>query len=115
MFADLCARLSCASNFDGNPYDVLSVAMMSDYGEYILAETPTSIGLHEAHYTVVFRPGECVCQLLNWRCALPLSAILLQVWIIVRGSVKTRSWRMSTVLVTLEKKSTMGAGGRRLV
>ena len=69
MFAELFARLECAPNFDGNPENVLSVALVLTEGEvrYSLAMTPALIGLHGAYYTVLFRPGEyIVC----WLCAL---------------------------------------------
>ena len=56
---DLFASLRGVQNFDGNPYDKLSVVVMPDHDEYNLAEMPTSIGLHGVHYTIVFRPGNC--------------------------------------------------------
>ena len=43
MFADLFAHLECASNFDGNPPDELSMAIMLDGVGYDPAEMPTFI------------------------------------------------------------------------
>ena len=59
MFIDLFAHLECASNFDGNLYDKLSIVIISDHDKYKLAQTPASIGLHGAYYTIMFRPGMC--------------------------------------------------------
>ena len=57
-FTDLFACLGCALNFDGNPYNELSVLIMTVLDEYNPGELPASIRLHEAYYTVVFRTGE---------------------------------------------------------
>ena len=56
---DLFVHLRCASNFDGNPYDKLSIVIMPAHDKYNPAKMPTSIGLHGAYYTIVFRPGKC--------------------------------------------------------
>ena len=58
MFEDLFAHVACMSNFDGNPYDKLFVTIMPDSDNYNPGESPTSIRLFEAYFTVVFRPGE---------------------------------------------------------
>ncbi len=49
-FSELFARLECASNFDGNPENVLHVALILLEGEvwYNPAMMPTVIGLHGA-------------------------------------------------------------------
>ena len=59
MFAELFARLECASNFDGNLHDVLQVCLMPGDLEYNPAETPVPIGLYGARYTITFYPGKC--------------------------------------------------------
>ena len=62
MFAELFACLECAPNFDGNPENALSVALVLTEGEvrYNLAITPALIGLHGTYYMVLFRPGEYI-------------------------------------------------------
>ena len=61
-FAELFAQLECAPNFDGNPEDALSAAIVLTEGEvrYDVAMTPALVGLHGAYYTVLFRPGEYI-------------------------------------------------------
>ena len=54
MFADLFACLECASYFDGNSHDELSVTIMPDNIGYDPVETSACIGLHGAYYTVVY-------------------------------------------------------------
>ena len=56
------ARLECALNFDGNPENMLCVALVLTEGEvwYNPAMTPVVIGLHGAYYMVLFRPGEYI-------------------------------------------------------
>ena len=60
MFAELFTHLECALNFDGNPENALSVALVLTEGKvrYDVAMTPALVGLHGAYYTVLFRPGD---------------------------------------------------------
>ncbi len=48
--------------FDSNPEDALSAALVLSEGEvrYNLAMMPALIGLHGAYYTVLFCPGEYI-------------------------------------------------------
>ena len=58
-FAEFFAHLECASNFVGNPENVLRIALVLMEGEvwYNPAMSQAVIGLHGAYYTVLFRPG----------------------------------------------------------
>lgn len=56
--AELFTQHSLVSNFDGNPVSAFSACIGG--AEYGLDETPLSIGLYGAWYTIVVSPGECM-------------------------------------------------------
>ena len=74
------ACLECASNFDGNPENVLRVALVLLEGEvwYNPAMTPALIGLHGAYYMVLFHPGEYLGYV-SYAILLLLISLVLQV------------------------------------
>ena len=56
--AELFARHSQSSNFDGNPMSAFRAEVGGN--EYGPNETPGTIGLYGGRYTVVVNPGECL-------------------------------------------------------
>ena len=113
-FAELFARLECAPNFDGNPENALSVALVLTEGKvrYNLAMMPALIGLHGAYYIVLFRPGEYTGYSFH-APILRLSLPVLQVWIIMLGRCTTCTWTTSIMQANSMRMSTGRVNFRR--
>ena len=100
---DLFTHLECALNFDGNPHDKLSMAIMPDNVGYDPAETPTSIGLHGTYYMVLFQSSKCV-----WFCVCVVMCLVsnhLQVWIVRQGRMRSSYWWWSSMLAKSTRRS----------
>ena len=89
--AELFARHSQSSNFDGNPMSAFRAEIGGN--EYGPNETPGTIGLYGGRYTVVVNPGECLTRNLAHSFQQSHSFLLFQGLISTPGRCIIPCWR----------------------